>query len=131
MRLKCAILDDYSNAALRLADWSGLSDRIDVTVFNRHIADQAELIRSLQGFAIVCIIRERTPFPRAVIKGLAEMKLLVTTGNRNPSIDLDAARECGVTVCGTGTAGNPTAALAIGLYAGTDPQDRPGKHKAA
>jgi D-3-phosphoglycerate dehydrogenase len=94
--VKAAILDDYQNVALKMADWSAV-------------------IKALQGFTIVNMMRERTPFNRKVIEGLPDMKLLITTGARNNSIDLKAAAERGVTVCGTGGFGNPTAAIAIGL----------------
>jgi len=71
--------------------------------------------QALAGFDIVCAMRERTPFPRAMFEKLPALKLLVTTGMRNASIDMQAAKEKGVTVCGTDSAGHPTAELTIGL----------------
>lgn len=115
MRYRCAVLDDYQNVALKIADWSKVTGDIDVTVFNERLGDEAAVARALQGYAIVCIMRERTPFPRTLIERLPNLKLLVTTGLRNASIDVAAAKERGVTVCGTEGAKHPTAELAVGL----------------
>ncbi len=115
MPLRCAILDDYQNVALKFADWSPLKDQIDITVFDKPFASQDDAIRSLQDFEIVCAMRERTPFPREVLAALPKLKLLLTSGMRNAAFDLEAAKERGVTVCGTGGVGNATASLAIGL----------------
>jgi phosphoglycerate dehydrogenase-like enzyme len=113
--VKAAILDDYQNVALKLADWSPVAKDVEVKVFNAPIGDDNAVIKALQGFTIVNMMRERTPFNRKVIEGLPDLKLLITTGARNNSIDLKAAAERGVTVCGTGGIGNPTAAVAVGL----------------
>ena len=113
--LKAAILDDYQRVALKYADWSAIAKDVEVTVFDKPFADQAEAIKALQGFSIVAGMRERTPFPRAVIEALPALKLLITTGAKNNSFDVKAATERGVTVCGTGTAGNPTAGIVFGL----------------
>jgi D-3-phosphoglycerate dehydrogenase len=115
MALRCAILDDYQNVALTLADWTPLGGAVEVAVFNAPFADSAAAIAALEGFDIVCAMRERTAFSRAVLSALPGLKLLITSGMRNAAIDLDAARERGVVVCGTGSIGNPTAGLAIGL----------------
>jgi D-3-phosphoglycerate dehydrogenase len=115
MRYRCAVLDDYQNVALRMADWSRVTGDVDVTVFNERLGDEAAVARALQGFGIVCVMRERTPFPRSLIEQLPDLKLLVTTGLKNASIDVAAARERGITVCGTEGAKHPTAELAIGL----------------
>src|SRR5476649_2815951 len=113
--LRAAILDDYQNVALKLADWSSISKEIEVKVFNAPLGDDAAVIKALQGFAIVNMMRERTPFNRKVIEGLPDLKLLITTGARNASIDLKACAERGITVCGTGGFGNPTTGIAVGL----------------
>ncbi len=113
--LKAAILDDYQNVALKLADWSPISKKVEVKVFNERLGDDDAVIKALQGFAIVNMMRERTPFNRKVIEGLPDLKLLITTGGRNASIDLKACAERGITVCGTGGFGSPTASIAVGL----------------
>ncbi|MEI9804233.1 MAG: D-2-hydroxyacid dehydrogenase family protein [Pseudolabrys sp.] len=113
--LRAAILDDYQNVALKLADWSSIGKDVEVKVFNAPLGDDDAVIKALQGFAIVNMMRERTPFNRKVIEGLPELKLLITTGARNASIDLKACAERGVTVCGTGGFGSPTAGIAVGL----------------
>jgi phosphoglycerate dehydrogenase-like enzyme len=115
MTLRCAILDDYQNVALSMADWSKVANDIDIKVFTTHLATADTVVAALQGFAIVCAMRERTAFPRTVIERLPDLKLLITTGMRNASIDLDAAAEHGVVVCGTPAFGNGTAAIATGL----------------
>lgn len=115
MPLRCAILDDYQNVALTLADWASLKDKIDITVFDKPFGSQDEAVRALQDFEIVCAMRERTPFPREVLSALPKLKLLLTSGMRNASFDLEAAKERGVTVCGTGGVGNATVGIAIGL----------------
>ena len=115
MAVRCAILDDYQNVALAMADWSKVRDDLDIKVFNQHLGTADKVIAALQGFAIVCAMRERTAFPRAVIEALPDLRLLITTGMRNASIDLDAARARNVVVCGTAAFGNATAAIAIGL----------------
>jgi len=84
-------------------------------VFSQHIGGADNVIKALQGFTIVCAMRERTAFPRAVIEKLPDLKLLITTGARNASIDVAAAKERGVVVCGTPSTGSPTAGIAIGL----------------
>ena len=114
-RYRCAILDDYQNVALEAADWSKVAGDLDIKVFNEHLGGPDSVVEALQGFGIICAMRERTAFPRAVIEKLPDAKLLVTTGLRNASIDVAAAKERGVVVCGTPSAGNPTAGIAIGL----------------
>ncbi len=108
---KIAVLDDYQGVARSYADWSGL----DITVFRDHQADQGRVIERLKPFDVICAMRERTPLTRAVIEALPNLKLIVTTGMRNASIDVDAARERGVMVCGTSGTNAPTAELAMGL----------------
>jgi phosphoglycerate dehydrogenase-like enzyme len=96
--MRVAILDDYQNVALELADWSGL----ETTVFTDHVDDEAALAERLQPFEAVCLMRERTPFPRSLIEKLPNLKLLVTAGMYNAAIDLAAAHEHGIFVSGTG-----------------------------
>jgi len=112
---RCAILDDYQNVALKIADWSKVAADLDVKVFNAPLGGPDEVARALQGFAIVCAMRERTPFPRKLVEGLPDLRLLVTTGMVNRAIDLEAAKARGITVCGTPGFGNPTTMIAWGL----------------
>jgi phosphoglycerate dehydrogenase-like enzyme len=113
--LRAAILDDYQNVALKLADWSPIAKDVEIQVFDKPFASQDEAIRALQGFAIVVGMRERTPFPRKTIEALPDLKLLITTGAKNNSFDLKAAAERGITVCSTGSVGNPTTGITFGL----------------
>jgi phosphoglycerate dehydrogenase-like enzyme len=115
MPLRCAILDDYQNVALSNADWAKLEGEVAVKVFNEHLGAAANVIAALKDFDIICAMRERTAFPRGVIEALPNLKLLITTGMRNASIDLPAAKERGILVCGTPAFGNATAAMATGL----------------
>jgi phosphoglycerate dehydrogenase-like enzyme len=115
MRYRCAVLDDYQNVALKFADWEQIAADVDVTVFNTPMSGPDEVQRALRDFHIVCMMRERTPFRRDTIMALPNLKLLITTGARNASIDLAAAAERGITVCGTGVFGNPTIGIVFGL----------------
>ena len=114
-RYRCAILDDFQNVALTVADWSKVAGDLDIKVFNQHLGGPDKVAAALADFEIVCAMRERTGFPRAVIEKLPKLKLLITTGLRNASIDVAAAKERGVVVCGTPSVGNPTSGIAIGL----------------
>jgi D-3-phosphoglycerate dehydrogenase len=112
---RCAILDDYQNVALKMADWSAVSGDLDIEVFNEHLGGPDNVAKALQGFSIVCAMRERTPFPKELIEKLPDLKLLITTGMVNRGIDVEAAKAKGITVCGTPSFGNPTAVIAWGL----------------
>jgi phosphoglycerate dehydrogenase-like enzyme len=114
-RLRCAILDDYLNLALSVADWSKIKDRVDVTVFNQPFASMEAAASELKDFEIICAMRERTPFPRAMFAGLPKLKLLITSGMRNNSIDMQAAKDHQVVLCGTHWPRDPTAPLTMGL----------------
>jgi phosphoglycerate dehydrogenase-like enzyme len=115
MGLRCAILDDYQNVALSCADWSKIKGEVEFKVFNEHLGGPDKVIAALRGFQIVVAMRERTGFPKPVIDALPDLKLLITTGMRNASIDTEAAKARGVTVCGTGSFGSPTSGIAVGL----------------
>ncbi len=114
-RLRCAILDDYLNLALKVTDWSGVSDRIDITVFNQPFATAEAAADTLGDFEIICAMRERTPFPRALFAALPNLKLLITSGMRNAAIDMEAAKDHNVVLCGTQWGRDPTAPLTMGL----------------
>jgi D-3-phosphoglycerate dehydrogenase len=113
--IRAAILDDYQNVAMSFADWSPIAKDVEVKVFTEPFKSRNEAIKALQGFAVIVGMRERTPFPRAMIEALPDLKLLITTGARNNSFDLKAAAERGVTVCGTGGFGSPTTGIVFGL----------------
>ncbi|MGA7811772.1 D-2-hydroxyacid dehydrogenase family protein [Caballeronia sp.] len=105
---KAAILDDYQNVALKMADWSLLEGRVDITVFNDHISDAERLIDRLKPFDVVCVMRERAPLTREIIERLPNLKLIASTGLENASIDLDAAATHGIEVVHTGYSSTPT-----------------------
>ena len=87
MAIRCAILDDYQNVALKLADWGKIKDRVEIKAFQEHLGGSDKVIAALQGFQIVVAMRERTAFPKTVLDALPDLKLLITTGMRNASID--------------------------------------------
>lgn len=117
MRLvkRVAILNDYQNVALTAADWSGLGERVDIEVFNEHIAEAEDLVAALANFEIIVAMRERTTFPREVLEQLPALELLVTTGSRNAAIDAEALAELGIVYCGTGGQVQSTAELTWAL----------------
>jgi phosphoglycerate dehydrogenase-like enzyme len=104
--MRIAILDDYQNVALDFADWTSLDAEIEV--FTEHIGDPDELVARLAGFDVVVAMRERTRFSREILARLGDLRLLVSTGRRNAAIDLKAAEEHGIVVCGTGYLPYPT-----------------------
>ena len=110
-----AILDDYQKAAGTMADWQSLGPDYDLTYFHDHVTESTALAARLAPFEIIVAMRERTSFSRALFERLPALRLLVTTGMRNASIDLKAAAERGITVCGTQGLSYPTAELAWGL----------------
>jgi phosphoglycerate dehydrogenase-like enzyme len=109
------ILDDYQGVALTSADWSAVSGSYTLDVIGEHIADEDALTARLRESDVIVAMRERTPFPASVLKSLPALRLLITTGPVNASIDLPAAAAAGITVCGTGGAGNAMPELTIGM----------------
>jgi phosphoglycerate dehydrogenase-like enzyme len=112
---RIAVLDDYQSVAADFCDWSTLPEPAEVVEFHDHVDDEDALIARLEPFDVVVAMRERTAFPRSVLERLPNLKLLVTTGRRNKSIDVAAATHHGITVCGTGILPNGTAELTWGL----------------
>jgi phosphoglycerate dehydrogenase-like enzyme len=112
---RIAILDDYQGVALRMADWASLPPGVDVAVFQDHAADEERVAARLADFDVVVAMRERTPFPASLLARLPRLRLLVTTGMRNASIDVRAAADRGVLVCGTAGLPYPTAELTWAL----------------
>ncbi len=116
--MRLSILDDYQGVALEMADWSPLRGRVEIAVEREAFADEDAAARRLADSEILLAMRERTPFPKTLLARLPKLKLLVTTGMRNAAIDLEAARACGILVCGTASGGFDTAELTWGLILG-------------
>ncbi|WP_340401743.1 D-2-hydroxyacid dehydrogenase family protein [Paenibacillus sp. FSL H8-0079] len=121
-KLRCAVLDDYQNVALTSADWSPLMERVEIQTFNNYMGSEEKVIQELQDFDIVVLMRERTRFPENVISQLPRLKLLITSGMRNASIDLKAAEQNGIIVCGTEGSSNPPTELSWALILGLSRQ---------
>jgi phosphoglycerate dehydrogenase-like enzyme len=117
--LKIAILDDYQNVALSIADWSAVAKRADITVFNDHIDQTDALIERLLPFDVICVMRERTPLRREIIERLPRLRFIASTGPRNISIDVAAANERGILVANTGYKSTPTIELTWALILGS------------
>ncbi|MBL6454313.1 D-2-hydroxyacid dehydrogenase family protein [Belnapia sp. T6] len=112
---RLAILDDYQGVALTRGPWDRLPESLTIEVFRDTVTDPEALVARLAPFDAILMMRERTPFPRNLLERLPNLRLLITTGARNRSIDLEAAAARGVTVCGTPSFGNPTVDLTWGL----------------
>jgi phosphoglycerate dehydrogenase-like enzyme len=112
------ILDDYQQAALALADWARLSDRVAISAISQHIPNPDDLVARIAQAEILVIMRERTPFPAALLERLPRLELLVTSGMRNLAIDLAAARARNVVVCGTDSSLTPPTELTWALILG-------------
>lgn len=115
MSLQGAILDDYQNVAMTVADWSGVAKDVNFKVYTESLGGPDKVVAALKDCAVVCLMRERTLFGKDVIDALPNLKLIVTSGMRNAAIDVGAAAARGIPVCGTETLGHPTAELTIGL----------------
>ena len=113
--ISVAVLDDYQGVAMKIADWSKVSDRANVTVFQDHLASEDAVAERLAPFDVVCIMRERTPLRRSLLERLPKLKLIASTGPRNASIDLAAAAERGIAIAHTGYTSAPTIELTWAL----------------
>jgi phosphoglycerate dehydrogenase-like enzyme len=131
-KLRCAVLDDYQNVALTMADWSLVSQSVEVQAFDTHISATDDLVRALEDFEIVVAMRERTRLDAGTIARLPKLRLLLTSGMRNSAIDLDAARRHNVVVCGTHSMSEPpvelTWALILGLARNVVAETRSFRH---
>src|SRR6201982_1103856 len=105
--MKMAILDDYQNVALRLADWSAVRRHAEITVFNDHVADPSAVVERLRPFGAICVMRERTPLTREILQQLPNLKLIASTGPRNASINSQTTTDLGIAVTATGYAYTP------------------------
>src|SRR5215813_14125224 len=117
--IRIAILDDYQNVSLEMADWSPLAGRAAITIFNDHLSNLDDIVERLMPFDVVCVMRERTPLPRDVIERLPNLKLIASTGPVNASIDVAAAGDHGITVVHTGYRSDPTVELTWALILGS------------
>jgi phosphoglycerate dehydrogenase-like enzyme len=117
MALRIALLDDYQQLALGMADWASLPESTVVHAFNKAIAGEDELVSALQDFDVVVAMRERTAFPASLIARLPRLRLLASTGLRNAAIDMDACLRHGVAVCGARGARHGLAATAETAWA--------------
>jgi phosphoglycerate dehydrogenase-like enzyme len=113
--VRVALLDDYQGVALECADWDSLPDGTVAQSFRDHLTDEAAIAARLQPFDVVMALRERTPLPRTLLERLPSLKLIATAGMRNAAIDMAAATELGVLVCGTGGSSRATMELTWGL----------------
>lgn len=113
-KLRCAVLDDYQRVALGSADWGALSESVDIVVLHRHVSEH-ELVSLIGDCDILVLMRERTAFRRTLMAQFPNLKLIVTSGMRNAAIDLEAARDHGVTVCGTASRAEPPVELTWAL----------------
>jgi len=113
--MKIAVLDDYQNVARDMADWSRIEANHQITFFHDIYEGLDGFAKRLEPFDIVCIMRERSPFKRDLIERLPNLKLVVTAGMRNAALDLDACKDHGVPVLGTGGSAQATPELAWGM----------------
>ncbi|MGX1502995.1 UNVERIFIED_CONTAM: phosphoglycerate dehydrogenase-like enzyme [Streptomyces graminofaciens] len=118
MTLNCAVLDDYQDVALSMADWSALEGSVEVRSYREHFGSEEEVAAAVGDCEILVVMRERTPFPASLLDRLPRLRLLITSGMRNASIDLEAAARNGVTVCGTASNSEPPAELTWALILG-------------
>ena len=113
--MKVAILDDYQNVALTMADWSRVESKAEVTVFTDHVSDPDAVVARLQPFDVLCVMRERTPLPRQILERLPRLKMIASTGPGNASIDQQAVRERNIHLTDTGYRSTPTIELTWAL----------------
>ena len=116
--LKVAILDDYQNVAQQFVDLERLSGKYEFKIFSEPFLDEADTIEKLSDFEALLIMRERTPITKNLIDNLNNLKFIITSGLRNKSIDLEAAKKRKVVVCGTEINLNPTPELTWALILG-------------
>ena len=118
--IKVAVLDDYQNAFQQIVEVEDYKDKFDFKIFTKPFHDEKEAIVELEDFEALLIMRERTPMNKTLIESLPKLKYIMTSGMRNKSIDLDAAKKKNIIVCGTEINANPAAeitwSLILGLY---------------
>jgi len=113
--IRIALLDDYQGVAMTCAPWDTLPSHCQTVAFRDHLEDENALVSRLEDFDIIMAMRERTPFPRSLLEKLPRLKLIATAGMRNASIDIDAATDLEILVCGTSGLKSTTSELTWGL----------------
>ena len=116
--LKVAILDDYQNVSQQFIDIEKLSGKYEIKIFSEPFEDEADALEKLADFGALMLMRERTPITKNLIENLTNLKFIITSGLRNKSIDLDAARKRKIIVSGTESNLNPTPELTWALILG-------------
>jgi len=114
-KIKAAVLDDYQNITHKFANWSSLKNQIELSIINKYIGADTDLIDKLIDFEVLCLMRERTPLPEKLISKLPNLKLVITSGMWNASIDLEALKKRNIVCCGTDTKVHSTAELTWAL----------------
>ena len=114
-KIKVAVLDDYQNITHKFANWNSLENQIELSIINKHISADTDLIDQLIDFEVLCLMRERTPLPEKLISKLPNLKLVITSGMWNASIDLEALKKRNIVCCGTDTKVHSTAELTWAL----------------
>ena len=114
-KIKVAVLDDYQNVTQHFANWGKLSEKIELKIFNEFIGDDPNLSEKLSDYDVLCLMRERTPLPGSLINELPNLKLIITSGMWNASVDADTLKEKNIIYCGTETKIHSTAELAWAL----------------
>ena len=114
-KLKVAVLDDYQNVTNQFANWEKLSEKIELKIFNEFIGGDSNLSEKLYNYDVLCLMRERTPLPGSLINKLPNLKLVITSGMWNASVDAETLKEKNIVYCGTETKIHSTAELAWAL----------------
>ena len=112
---KCAILNDYQQVAMKMADWSPIHEQVSITSYPQHFKNQEDLVRTLFDYHILVVMRERTPLCGSILAQLPNLQLVVTSGMRNAAIDIEAAAQHGIVVSGTNNYSEPPVELTWGL----------------
>ena len=118
-KIKVAVLDDYQNVTHKFADWKTLNEKIELKVFNRYIGKDINLSQKLIDYDVLCLMRERTPLPKDLINKLPNLKLVITSGMWNASVDVEALNKRNIIFCGTDTKIHSTCLL----YTSPSPRD--------
>ena len=114
-KIKVAVLDDYQNVTHKFANWKALDTKIELHIIDKYIGVDKNLVEQLIDFEVLCLMRERTPLTEDLINKLPNLKLVITSGMWNASIDLEALKKRNIICCGTDTKTNSTAELAWSL----------------